>query len=653
MRISDWLSRLDRVQQSRGFKIVASCVVLGLCIAGLIAYSVAAASQASSSIITPEAVAAPPAADGAPPADLAALARPELDATERIINDILRTKQSTGGFAVGLGIFAALAVLVVWLGLGLTYLALGLFGALLVGVSIAIGRGHDLGIASAGLVGLFAAFAALMQALRLAFSASGPVFAIARLVLAEAVRMKVSIVFIVLVVFGLCVLPLTLDATQPLRYRVQSFLQFSTAGVFWLTAILVLTFCVFTVTLEQRDKIIWQTMTKPVKAWEYILGKWLGVSALAAALLMVSATGIFMFTEYLRAQPALSERAAYVASAGQGITEDRLVLETQVLTARSAVYPQPLQLNEEQFRKNVETRVAAEMASAESTITNPDALRMMREQIFDRVADSLRKAVQTEYRAIAPGGQRTYRFLGLSAAKESHRPIIFRFKFESGSNRPDSQYKITLSFTGEDLRVQPIALGQFQTIPLSPNVIDAEGGVTVGIINGDRVNLVPNPEDIIFAPGNMEISYSSGGFRANFFKCIAVLWVKLAFLAMLAICAGTFLSFPVACLVAFSTFLSAEGATFIASALENYATEDRDGKTLWLPTVIARIADVVSSLFRVYADLRPSARIVEGLALSWSEMAGGVIVLAAATGILFAIAVFIFRRRELATYSGQ
>jgi hypothetical protein len=39
--------------------------------------------------------------------------------------------------------------------------------------------------------------------------------------------------------------------------------------------------------------------------------------------------------------------------------------------------------------------------------------------------------------------------------------------------------------------------------------------------------------------------------------------------------------------------------------------------------------------------------------LSWASVAYGTTVLAAWTGALYAIAVSVFRRRELATYSGQ
>ena len=134
---------------------------------------------------------------------------------------------------------------------------------------------------------------------------------------------------------------------------------------------------------------------------------------------------------------------------------------------------------------------------------------------------------------------------------------------------------------------------------------------------------------------------------------MGVLWIKLSFLSILAICASTFLSFSVASLVSMTLFLAAEGAGFVQGALENYVTEDEKGNILVVQTITAKIATVVSAIFKGYADLRPTARLVEGLQLSGLDVAQGSIVLAASSGILFAVAVYIFRKRELALYSGQ
>jgi hypothetical protein len=106
-------------------------------------------------------------------------------------------------------------------------------------------------------------------------------------------------------------------------------------------------------------------------------------------------------------------------------------------------------------------------------------------------------------------------------------------------------------------------------------------------------------------------------------------------------------------MVAFTAFLAAEGSRFILQSLENYQTETREGKTIIFNTIVDRVASGVGHLFKVYADLRPTGRLVEGLRLSWTDVSLGVAVLGACTAVLYGLGVVVFRRRELATYSGQ
>jgi hypothetical protein len=69
--------------------------------------------------------------------------------------------------------------------------------------------------------------------------------------------------------------------------------------------------------------------------------------------------------------------------------------------------------------------------------------------------------------------------------------------------------------------------------------------------------------------------------------------------------------------------------------------------------VIGQIAEGIGNTFKIYGDLRPTARLVEGEALPWSTLAFGTFVLLAATLVLYMIGVMIFKRRELAMYSGH
>src|SRR5262249_24385859 len=144
-------------------------------------------------------------------------------------------------------------------------------------------------------------------------------------------------------------------------------------------------------------------------------------------------------------------------------------------------------------------------------------------------------------------------------------------------NAPDTVYKLTFNINGVFHDPVEITLGNVHTLQLLPAVVDDKGDVELAIYNGAVVRgpdgspvIVPNPGAVSIPPDGLEINYSAGTYQMNFFRVAAVMWVKLAFLAMLAITAATFLSFPVACLVAFAIFLIAEGTGFLTISLEYF-----------------------------------------------------------------------------------
>jgi hypothetical protein len=509
-----------------------------------------------------------------------------------------------------------------------------------------------------GIVCLLASFTALMRLAGLLLAASNPVFGIARNVLTEAVRLRVSLVFIILLMFSLAALPLLLTDDQPLRYRVQAFLQYATGGSFLLIALLIVLFSVSTVATEQRDKIIWQTVTKPVAAWQYILGKWMGMGVLAAVLLAVSSSGIFIFTEFLRRQPAQGESAAFVASDQSVLmSEDRLMLETQVLTSKTRVSLAPPELDLEALEREIQARIEQEFESGSIPMgTTPAEQQRAREVASAEIRRSLLANVALAFRTIEAGDTRRFVFSNLQEARDSARPIILRFKIQSGGNMPDQLYRLTFMFpAGNDPpMIMESPLDQPQTLRLSSRLIDADGNLVVDVINADLERRVANPLAITFPPEDgFELSYVSGSFTANYFRLMTVLWVKLLFLAMVGITCSTFMSFPVATLVACVVFWSAEGSNFLLQSLESFQTETLEGKKIWINIVIGQIAEGIGNTFKVYGDLRPTARLVEGEALPWSTLAFGTFVLLAATLILYMIGVMIFKRRELAMYSGH
>lgn len=725
----EWLSRVNRVQQGRGFQLGASVAVLAMMVVGfgwlflkpsapntLGPQGPDVAGAIARGAVGAGAVSAGANAGGEEPgagAERGGLSVDE-ESTLAIVRDVVAARADTTALGVAIGLGAALSLAVIWLGIGVFYLALVVVaaGAIKLGPVLHIGEGY-LAVA-VGVMILTAVFVALMQLAKLltsyslwmvvfgvvglgvgagvglgvsatvpggsagpagvlagfvAFAATfvplvrftmtmqpGAVSAIAKNTLAEAVRLRLSVVFLVLLILGLAALPQLLDANEFLRYRVQSFLQYGIGGTFWLIGLLVLLFAVATVAFDQRDKTIWQTMTKPVSPAQYVLGKWLGVSLLAAVLLTVCGSGVYLFTEYLRNQPATHEVRAYVAEEGRLISNDRMILETQVLSARDTVQIEPWQIDESKFKDSLNARIESILQDNAVAGETLEARESRRAQVSSRIESDLRKAVQQSQRVVGPGASVVYRFSGLRAAKTSNRPLVLRYKVNAGSNMPDVLYRVTFQFRGAPAEVREVPLAQMLTMPLLPNIVDDDGTVEVQITNGDVFKggrEAFNPESMSFPPDGMEITYAAGSFRMNFLRVMVILWVKLAFLAMVGVVAGTFLSFPVACLVSLTVFFSAEGASFTQAALDNYSTEDREGRTLIFNTIVSNVAEIVSRTFRVYSDLRPTARLVEGLRLSWTDAATGTVVLMLSTVVLYVVGVYVMKKRELAIYSGQ
>lgn len=674
MTLRERLAAANRLQRSTPFKIIASVVIVLAAVAVFTTYVVRQTAPVGLDNGGPRAsdrFAVSPDEELTPEEILAReTVRSALQASEQAIEQILSQQSDWQSVGFVVTFVSALALTVVWLGLGLTYLVLlglaGLVGYPLTRFEGTAGAGHLL----LGIVALVASFTALLQLARLVLSHAGPVCSIARIVLDEAVRMKISLVFIVVLLVGLAALPNALDPEQPLRYRVQSFMSFSTGLSFWTIAVLTLLFAAASVAFEQRDKIIWQTVTKPVSAWKYILGKWLGVCVLNAILLTVCASGIFLFVEYLRGQPALGEREAFTSYAGgEGdVTEDRRILETEVLSSRvTVVNTPPFTKNSPEFKQGADQFIQTRQETDPEFGTGPGERA--------KIIDDLYKDAISRYRSVEPGNREQYVFRGLGGARDRNEMLLFRFRIDAGTNRPDEFYNVSYLFSDGSRMVQRMGLGFFHSSPVYPTAVyrvtdedrarvaddpellkeleSIDGAVVIQVVNADLSTGLVNPDTISFPPGGLEFSYRVGSYRINFARAMFVLWLKLAFLAILAIWASTFLSFPVACLVAFGVLLAAEGSGFLKTSVETFATTDKDGNIEVFNLVASVVTRLVSGAFSLYGELKPTKRLVQGELIPFTSLLAGGAFVMIASGVLYLTAVITMRRRELAIYSGR
>ena len=637
-RVREWLRVCARVQGTTRFKTVASAVIVVLALLALGGWLVLANAPDTAEVArqaAAEATAADAGATAPRAATGATAVRGLLGATSPV-------------YAVSVGILAVAGVLLVvtWLGVLLTYIGLGLVALVVVAPLWAGESTRGAALVIGGAVALSGSFTALLQGVRALLGYRTPVFAVAQTVLAEAVRMKISVVFIVMLVFLLAALPAYLDPGRPLRFRVQTFLQWGTAGAYWLMLMLTLFFSIATVAFEQRDKVIWQTMTKPVRPIEYILGKWLGVVSLNAALMLATASGVFLFTEYLRNQPAQGEIRAYVARQGEGpVTLDRRILETQVLTARRVIEPAIRELIEaERVDELVELEIAELRRRDDMVTVSARGRALIREDIV--------AAIEHQYRTIAPGTGRAFMFEGLSRERDRGEPVTLRFTVKSGSNLPSALYELTFLVGGRYFIPRQTSLGAAQTLDIPADAIDENGALLVDIWNGQYGTEFANPLSITFERGSLEILASAGSFELNYARVMLVLWLKLCFIAAIGVTCATFLSFPVACLAAIVLLFAAEASPFLNEALEQYTPETRDGYD-WIAFVVRLVAVPIAKAFIWYGELRPTADLVDGRLVPWGVLVRAILSLGVSTAAMLGIGWLIFRKRELGTYSGR
>jgi len=611
-------------------------------------------------------------------------------------------------------IIAALVLIgIVWLGHGVTALAIEI-PAVLIWLGL-----HPLGETAAtwgqmalATGSLTVIFFLSLELARLVFSLPWQPLAVSRLVLDEAVRMKLALIFIIALIIFIPLLASQMEVDTPLRYRIQTFLSYGTGFTYAMMAIMTLFVSTATVAFEQRDRQIYQIVSKPMSRFNYLLGKWIGVMGLNVVLLILIGGGVFWFLQYLQTMPALNsydalatQEQVLTARVGvrplyQDITEPAWEMTRRELEINHDLYKDDLEgakkriLTENVKRLNIEQRSIGPGADKEFLFKNlkPISKRKIITATFNEWIDlgaplktqfdvkvmredesaiyalgthyGLRLGSDSSQIMIAPTEQQ--REIGLEEViVEGQRLIIhyypsnaltLRFKINSGANEPGTIMPLTIAVPkSEFYQVQQVALIQTQTMLIPAGAVEDDGSLVVNIINGDMEKRIPNAESISFSLDGLEVMYKVSGFSSNYFRALLIIWIKLGFLSMLGIATATFASFPVACLLAFSVFLVAEMSPYMTEALEYYETRDpMTHRIYYIKTLISWIATTTNHGLRAFGQVRPTQNLIEGRLVSWVDVGRTALLITVAwTGLSALIGWLAFRARQLAIYSGH
>jgi len=544
-----------------------------------------------------------------------------------------------------LGIFVLGALLLItWVGVMLPFLLTMVGTAIPVLVGALLGN-EQLMMFFAGVGVLSFLFVLMMRTLSILLSSKQQVLAVAHTVVKEATRTRISIVFIVIILIALPFFPMQGDPADPLRYRIQGFIASSLRFTLLMSAIMTLFLACSTVSFEIRDRQIWQLVTKPVNRMQYLLGKWVGIIAVNLALLTTASISVYGHVQYMRTLPAVNDI-------------DRIAVANEILVARVAADPEVEALDDEQVRNRVNLE-----------LENDPQFRNLGEiprQAYVRKDQEIRRIFEAQQRSVPPGRGREYVFEGLGNAPRLADVMYLRYRFHILEDNEHETFRARFMFNDDPSSMTPRTYVPTvaHSLPLTTDYVREDGTLKLTIINDQAVTQgAPNYGSLNFDPGDLQILYTVSTFEWNFVRAMLLAWVKLAVLAAVGVACGTFLSFPVACLLSFTVAAAGTLVPFLSTALQDYGPGPFDQidwsnigvvVTYFIQWTIESIAKFVVFVLGGFGTLRPTQDLVEGRLISWGSVFGGVLRVGLVWSLLsMGLGYLVIRKRELATYSGQ
>ena len=432
--------------------------------------------------------------------------------------------------------------------------------------------------------------------------------------------MKIAAVFIILLVVLLPVMGASMTGDGTLKGRLQTFVSYGLSLTSLLLCLLTIIVSSYSLTSDIEQRQIYTVLTKPVRRFQLLLGKLLGVILLDVALLVLFSAIIYGITIYI---PKF-----------YNATEAELAqVENEFYTARAALTPP-------------EVDVTREVLDTYSKLEKTGQL----EQLFrglsrKKIIAAITSRKLFEKRAAVVGQQLLWEFDNVKPL-DPNQSLFVKFKYDVSVNPPDLQVygrwvvgdyrqvrygeKIKTpiyTFDRKDL------IRTFYEQEIPADAVAEDGYLAVGFLN------VPlNNTPVIFPPDGLQVLYEAGSFTANFIKAVLLILFRLIFLASLGILASTFLSFPVAILLSLVVFFT---ATFSGFCLESFDFLSENLSGLYRYTV----RPVILLLPR-FDKFNPTKFLVPAQLVGWpllARVALSLICIKAVLLLLLALLIFSFR----------
>jgi hypothetical protein len=381
------------------------------------------------------------------------------------------------------------------------------------------------------------------------------IFSIARLTVANAVRMKIAIIIIVFLCILIPSLPFVLKTDDTQLGHVQITLTYALGMVFFLLSVMTVFIGAASISNELAGGQMQLLGTKPVSRWQVLLGKWLGIMLLNLVLVIFLGGVTFGL-------------ARFIGRASRGSANDQMLLQNSVFIARVTIKPE--------LPEGVDHAVDAEYSARIKENRIPDEYRNPDGSVKEReYREVLRDQELKQRGVVASGTERVWTFKGIKINEQDRAGIItIRYKAQTTETRADRLFAGRWYFGGiyeppggkkpiEKWGFLPIeeTAGSFHELSVPAFVVKPDGTLDVKFANDTvsdygterGISASFNPDD------GLELLYKRSGFLTNYIRYFLLIMAILGFMAMLSVVSSSFLSFPVAALFTFSIVLNSYG----------------------------------------------------------------------------------------------
>ena len=452
------------------------------------------------------------------------------------------------------------------------------------------------------------------------------IWAVATNTLKQAIRMKIAAVFIILLIVLLPAMGVSMTGDGTLKGKLQTFVSYGFSLTSFLLSLLTIVVSVYSLTSDIQQKQIYTVVTKPIRRFQLLLGKLLGVILLDVALLILFSAVIYaviIYTpKFYRASPAELAHA-----------------NNEFFTARAGLIPPEVDVTQEVIDTYNRLEKTGQLPLGVSDN------KVSRKNYIEELTQSIKFGKQ----AVAVGHDLVWEFNNVKPL-DPNQSLFIRFKYDVSVNPPDLQV-FGRWFAGDDRQLKygakvqtPIytfdrkdLIRTFYEIEVPADAVAEDGYLAVGFFNVPLNNTV-----VIFPPKDgLEVLYKADTFTANFLRAVLLILFRLIFLACLGILASTFLSFPVAVLLCL--------VIFFTGTISGFCLESFDYLSRNLSSVYSYTVRPIVQLLPQFDKFSPTKFLVPARLLSWSLLAKVVFSLICIKAVLLWLAaLLIFSYKEIA-----